>query len=123
MNRRSTASRQRAETRGRRAETIAALYLRGKGYRILATRVRTPVGEIDLIAQRGRTIAFVEVKLRPTIEQALSAVSDHNWRRIGNCAANWMARKPLLSEHNWRYDLIAMAPHKWPAHRTDYWRP
>ena len=62
--------RQRAESGGRRAETLAAWWLRLKGWRILATRARTPVGEVDLVARRGRTLAFVEVKARATDDEA-----------------------------------------------------
>lgn len=123
MARPTPASRQRAEKRGRRAERVAALYLRAKGYAILAARVKTPVGEIDLIAKRGRVIAFIEVKQRATIDLALTAVPDRSWHRIAHAADNWMARQPRLTGHDWRYDLIAMAPRKWPAHQQDYWRP
>ena len=66
--------RRKAERRGRRAELIAAWYLRLKLYRVLARRYRTPVGEIDLIVRRGRTIVFVEVKHRPSEAEALEAV-------------------------------------------------
>ena len=69
------ADRRLAERRGRRAETLAAWYLRLKGYRILARRYRTPVGEIDLIVRRGRLVAFVEVKRRPTEAEAAEAVT------------------------------------------------
>ncbi len=119
----NTGSRQRAERRGRRAETIAAIFLRLKGYRILATRVRTPVGEIDLIAQRGNTVAFIEVKQRSNIALAQTAVPNRNWQRIANAAANWMAKQSRFSDQDWRYDLIAIAPWKWPVHSTDFWRP
>jgi len=123
MARPNTNSRQRAEKRGRRAETIPAIYLRLKGYRILATRVRTPVGEIDLIAQRGNTVAFIEVKQRANIDLAQTAVPDRNWQRIANAAANWMAKQARFSDQDWRYDLIAIAPWKWPVHSPDFWRP
>ena len=63
-------TRRRAERGGRRAEALAALWLRLKGWTILARRVRTPVGEVDLIARRGRTIAFVEVKARASAADA-----------------------------------------------------
>lgn len=66
-----TLERQRAERRGRRAEKIAAWFLRAKGYAVLARRYKTPVGEIDLVARRGRTLAFVEVKARKEGEAAL----------------------------------------------------
>ena len=123
MARPSTVSRQRAEKRGRRAETIAAIYLRMKGYTILATRVRTPVGEIDLIARRGNTVAFIEVKQRANLTLAQAAVPSRNWQRTANAAASWMARQSQFTDQNWRYDLIAIAPWKWPVHSADFWRP
>lgn len=123
MARPTRQSRRKAETRGRRAETLAALVLRLKGYQILASRVRTPVGEIDLIAKRGRVIAFVEVKQRKTVADALVAVPDRNWQRIAAAASNWMARQHGLQNNDWRYDIIALAPYKLPVHRRDYWRP
>ena len=116
-------ARQKAESRGRRAEWLAALALQMKGYRILARRARTPMGEIDLIVRRGRVIAFIEVKQRPTTQAAAIAVPDANWRRIANAASHWAARYPALSSCDWRYDLIAVAPFRWPKHFKDYWRP
>ena len=58
--RRTTPARQRAEAAGRRAERIAGWWLRLKGWRILDRRVRTPAGEVDIIARRGALIAFVK---------------------------------------------------------------
>ncbi|MFT5776628.1 YraN family protein [Hyphomonas sp.] len=95
-------ARQRAERRGRTGETLAALCLRLKGYRILETRLRTPVGEIDLIASKGRIIAFVEVKARARRGDALSAVTPARWQRISRAADFWMARRPHYVDHGWR---------------------
>ena len=67
-------ARKRAESRGRRAEWIAVWWLRLFGYRVLARRARQRVGEIDIVARRGRTLAFVEVKARPDRAQAAEAV-------------------------------------------------
>tara|TARA_R110000787_G_C13162316_1_gene419748 strand:+ start:35 stop:406 length:372 start_codon:yes stop_codon:yes gene_type:complete len=117
------AARQRAERRGRTGETLAALWLRFKGYRILATRLRTPVGEIDLIASKGRIIAFVEVKARARRDHALGAVSPAGWQRISRAADFWMARRPHYADHGWRYDLIAIQPWHLPVHVRDAWRP
>ena len=56
--------RTRAYRHGLFAETVAALLLRLKGHRIVARRYKTPVGEIDLVALKGKRLAFVEVKRR-----------------------------------------------------------
>ena len=112
-----------AERRGRYAETLAAWWLRCKGYSVLAQRVRLPVGEIDLIAQRGAVLAFVEVKQRRRLKDAQSAVSLKNWSRIARAADMWTARKPQLSRLDWRYDLITIVPFDRPRHFRDYWRP
>lgn len=123
MAKRARLSRQQAEARGRRAELFAELLLRAKLYTILARRVRLPMGEIDLIAKRGKTLAFIEVKQRQTLEQCQNAVTAQSWYRISNAAAAWTASKPYLSQLNWRYDLIAVKPGAIPKHFKDFWRP
>jgi putative endonuclease len=115
--------RQAAEKRGRKGEWFAALYLQAKGYRILDRRVRTPMGEVDLIARRGNLIAFVEVKYRRDVQIAAGAVTPASWQRIARAADFWMARHPSLADCGWRYDLIALAPGKLPQHLQDAWRP
>ena len=117
------AARQRAERRGRTGETLAAIFLRLKGYRILEARLRTPVGEIDLIASKGRIIAFVEVKARANRDHALGAVTPAGWQRISRAADFWMARRPRYADFGWRYDLIAVQPWRLPVHLRDAWRP
>ena len=112
-----------AERRGRRAEFLAVCWLRLKGYSILETRARLPVGEIDIVARRGQVLAFVEVKQRPTLALARSAVSSENWQRIAHAAGIWAARHREVSRLDWRYDLIAIVPGRWPTHELDYWRP
>src|SRR5690606_25123476 len=79
---RAQMNRKRAEQGGRRAESFAALWLRLKGWTILARRLRTPVGEVDLVARRGRTLAFVEVKARATAEAAAQALDEYRLRRV-----------------------------------------
>lgn len=117
------AKRQIAEARGRQAERRAALWLRLKGYSILASRVKLPVGEIDLIARKGRLIAFVEVKARARQEDALGAVSVQSWQRIARAAEAWMGQRPKLIDYGWRYDIVALAPGRLPHHLKDAWRP
>ena len=69
-------NRQAAEKRGRGAETLACWYLRLHGWRILARRARVPGGEVDIVARRGRTLAFVEVKARASEDAAAFALDD-----------------------------------------------
>jgi len=76
------ADRKAAERRGRRAEYFAASALVLKGYSILELRYKTPMGEIDIIARRGKLIAFVEVKARASIEDAVNAITHKARQRI-----------------------------------------
>ena len=117
------AKRQAAEQRGRKGERLAALFLQMRGYRILDRRVRTPLGEVDLIARRGDLVAFVEVKHRATLDAAAGSVTPQAWQRISRAADFWMARHPALAGCGWRYDIIALAPRHLPRHIQDAWRP
>lgn len=108
--------RQRAEGRGRRAEAIAAWFLRLKFYRILARRYRTPVGEIDLIVRRGRTIAFIEVKRRSSEAEAIEAVTMKARRRIARAAELWIAAHPAAATFDQRFDVVITVPRRLPRH-------
>ena len=116
-------ARRDAEHRGRRAEWIAQTWLRLKGYSILATRFKRPVGEIDIIARRGQMLVFIEVKQRPTIAAAQDAVPDLAWERIARTAQIWSAAYPAMQMLDWRFDLIAVNAKGFPKHFRDYWRP
>jgi putative endonuclease len=113
--------RQRAERGGRRAETLAAWWLRLKGWRILATRARTPVGEVDLIARRGRTLAFIEVKARATDDDAGLALDDYRLRRVARAAEALSARYARATD-TIRIDAIFIVHGRWPRHVPDVWR-
>jgi putative endonuclease len=115
--------REAAEARGRRAEALAAWWLRAKGYTILSIRVKLPVGEIDIVAMKRDVIVFIEVKERATLEAAMGAVTPGAWRRIARAAESWMAQRPRYNACGWRYDIIALAPGRLPAHVRDAWRP
>jgi putative endonuclease len=108
--------RRAAERRGRRAETLAAWFLRLRGYRLLARRFRTPVGEIDLVMRRGRTIVFVEVKQRPSETEALEAVTAKGRRRIARAAQYWLAGHPAAAGLDLRYDVVVARPGCLPRH-------
>jgi putative endonuclease len=112
--------RQRAEQRGRAAETIAAWYLRFKGYRILARRVRTPMGEVDLIARRGGTVAFVEVKARATEAELALAIDEYRLRRVA-AAVNALAPRFARGNDLIRIDVMLVAPGRWPRHLENVW--
>ena len=106
----------RAYRRGHRGEWLAALALMLKGYRIVARRYRTKLGEIDLIARRGDLVAVVEVKARPTLQEAMDAIGPQAMRRIEAAADLWLARQPDYAKLSIRFDLVAVLPRRWPVH-------
>lgn len=110
-----------ARKMGRRAEVLAALWLMAKGYRILGFRLVTPLGEIDLLAQRGGVLAVVEVKQRATIEDALDAVTPTQRDRLRRAAAHLSAHRSGLRGLRPRLDLIALSPGRAPRHLPDAW--
>ncbi|WP_309645168.1 YraN family protein [Phenylobacterium sp.] len=110
-----------ARLAGRRAEVWAAIWLMAKGYRILGFRLRTPQGEIDLLAQRGQVLAVVEVKQRTTLESALEAVTATQRERLRRAGEMLASRRPSLQKLAVRLDLIALAPGKLPIHSRDAW--
>ena len=113
-------SRQRAEQGGRRAERLAALWLQLKGWKILGRRVRTPVGEVDLVARRGRVVAFVEVKARATAEDAALALDEWRLRRVA-AAAEALAHRYARAGDDIRLDAIFIVPRRLPRHMANVW--
>lgn len=111
-----------AERRGRRAETLAALWLRLKGYRILARRFRTPAGEVDLIARRGRVLAFVEVKARRDFSAAIEAVGRRQRERTVRAALAFLARTPRAAGCDLRFDIVVIRPRRPPHHLVNAWQ-
>ncbi|MGH6955196.1 MAG: YraN family protein [Caulobacteraceae bacterium] len=111
----------RARLAGRRGEVAAALWLMVKGYRILGFRLRTPHGEIDLLARKGGVLAVVEVKLRGTAEAALESVTWRQRQRLRRAAEAYAAARAPLKGAAIRLDLMALAPRRWPCHIRDAW--
>lgn len=111
-----------ARASGRMAEWRAALYLMSKGYRILGFRLKTPVGEIDILAHRRNVLAVVEVKRRTTLEEALDCVSAEQRSRLRRAGRMIGASRPGLKTAYVRLDLIALAPGRWPRHIIDAWK-
>lgn len=115
-------ARRRAYGRGRRAERLAAWWLRAKGYRIVARGFRAPVGEIDLIARRGRVLALVEVKARADLDTAREALAPRQRRRIARAAHLFLQRRPDLAGLEVRFDVMLIAPGRRPRHVPGAWR-
>ncbi|MEO0635237.1 MAG: YraN family protein [Pseudomonadota bacterium] len=111
-----TLKRQTAERRGRRAEWLAAMALRLKGFRILAQRFKTPLGEIDLIARRGDLVVLVEVKARRSLMACHEAITATAAQRIESAGDLWLSRQPDAHRLSVRKDLIAIVPWRWPRH-------
>ena len=114
-------TKRQAWLRGRFAETLSAWVLRLKGFRILARGFRVPVGEIDIIARRGNILAFIEVKARKSLDDALHALGPQQRRRIERTALAFLAQNHQLSTCDARYDLIVQSPRSWPRHLTGAW--
>ena len=98
------------------AEGRASLFLAAKGYRTLAKRWKTPVGEIDLVVKRGNLIAFVEVKARAKLDAAAESVLPRQKKRIIAAAEAWLAAHPEHAGYDMRFDAVLIAPGKLPRH-------
>lgn len=116
------AARREAWRRGRLAEALSVWRLRLGGWRIVATNHKTPVGEIDIIARRGSVLAFVEVKARPTVEEAAEAIAAPQRRRIERAAEAFLAREPRFAALDARFDVMLVLPWRLPQHLPDAWR-
>lgn len=114
--------RRKAYLRGHRGEWLAAAALMVKGYRILARRYRTRLGEIDLIARRGDLVLIVEVKARRTLQEAMEAIAHESERRIEAAADLWLSRQPDHGRLSVRFDMVAVLPWRWPVHVPDVFR-
>lgn len=112
-------AKRRHERRGRVSELLAAAVLCLKGYRIIDRRYRSRAGEIDLIAVRGRRLAFVEVKLRPTLAAAEMATTARQADRMARAAERWVWRHPGFRSHEIGLDVLLCAPWRFPQHRAN----
>lgn len=112
--------RRAAEASGRDGETRAAWYLRLKGWRILDRRVRTPSGEVDLVAKRGKLIAFVEVKTRKTAAELDFAIDEPRLARVA-AAAEYLMPRYATDGEDIRVDVVLIAPGSLPRHIENAW--
>lgn len=111
-----TRRRQKAHRAGHAAEWIAIVYLRLTGWRILARRFLVKGGEIDVIARRGRTIAFVEVKLRTSLDLAATSIDAAKRRRMARAARAFVSRQRAGADFTYRADAVFLAPWRLPRH-------
>lgn len=102
--------------RGLWAETLCCLVLRLKLYRIVARRYKTGLGEIDIIAARGRSLAVIEVKIRKSQELAASSISSRQQARLFRAASVFLAQHPAFAGHDLRFDAMLVAPFRLPVH-------
>jgi len=116
---------QRSRT-GKRAEFLAAWWLRLKGFAIVArgwtNRRGSGAGEIDIVAKRGNLLVFVEVKARADIDKAAHALRPAQRNRISRGALAFVAAHPHLERCAMRFDVILVSPKHWPCHISDAWR-
>lgn len=120
--RNQTLNKRQAEKHGKTAEMLAALLLRIKGYSVKNQRFRTPAGEIDIVAQKGNLIAFIEVKARRDTATALESITHKQRERIENAAQLWL-QQHASQNFAVRFDVITVAPKQLPTHMMDAWRP
>ena len=114
-------NREAAERRGRGAETLACWFLRLKGWRVLARRARVPGGEVDIVARRGRTLVFVEVKARSSESAAAFALDQSRLRRVA-VAAERLAPRYQRAGDDIRIDALFIVPRHWPRHLENVWQ-
>ena len=114
--------RQIAESSGRKGESWAAWWLRLQGWNILDRRVKTPRGEIDLVARRGRLVAFIEVKRRKTVEELDLAIDEYRLRRVA-AAVEAVSHRYAGPGDTIRIDVLLLAPGRWPRHIVNAWQP
>jgi putative endonuclease len=101
---------------GLSAESRAAAFLIAKGFRILARRFRTPLGEIDIVARRRGVLIFVEVKARDSFDAAAEAIGKRQQSRIIAAAQLWLASHPEDAMRDMRFDVVLVVPGRLPRH-------
>ena len=111
-----------AEARGRKAERRAAWWLRLHGWRILGERLRVAAGEVDLVARRGRVVAFIEVKWRERPEDLDLAIDQYRLRRVA-AAAEMLSPRFARPDDDIRIDVMLLAPGRLPRHLVHVWQP
>ncbi|HEX3954548.1 MAG TPA: YraN family protein [Stellaceae bacterium] len=113
---------QQARRRGHIAELLCRWHLRLRGWRVVAVDWRCPLGEIDILARRGRVLAIIEVKSRGDLASAAESVLRRQRRRIARAASAFLMGRPDLADLSLRFDVMLVAPLRPPQHLPDAWR-
>ena len=111
-----------ADAHGRRAEEEAATFLMEDGWEILAMRVKTPRGEVDIVARRPGVVVFVEVKWRAKVADLDLAIDARRLSRVA-AAVEILAPRFVLPGDDWRIDVLLLAPGAAPRHIANAWQP
>ncbi len=104
------------------AEQIAALWLRLKGYRLLARNWRSPMGEIDILARRGDILVLVEVKSRGEFSAAAEALRAEQAHRLRRALDHYVQLHPQFRDLDRRCDCILFARGYLPQHIKNAWQ-
>jgi putative endonuclease len=104
------------------AESIATKLLTDKGFKILSQRYRTQAGEIDIVAENGGRLSFVEVKARRSLDEAAWSITPRQQRRIANAAGLWLQEYPDYLQHDMTFDAVLVAPNRRPEYISDAFR-
>lgn len=116
MGERDEHARRLAHFWGLRAEALAALWLQARLYRVIARNYRIQGGEIDIVARRATTIAFVEVKARGDLDAAILAITPQKQKRFSRAANRWLAAHPWAARYTLRADAVLISPGRLPRH-------
>ncbi len=111
--------RQRRYRSGLTAEFVAGVYLMARGYHLLERRCKTAAGEIDIVAVRGKRLAFVEVKRRKSIGEAEASITRHQRDRVRKAALVWIGARPRFQGHDIGFDLVFLVPGRLPVYLPD----
>lgn len=122
MSPRTREQRHEADQRGRQGEAEAAMFLVYQGWQILAKRVKTKAGEIDLIVKRTGLVAFVEVKWRARAANLADAIDERRLSRVA-AAVEMVWQDYACQGEDVRIDVIPLAPGRKPTHIENAWMP
>lgn len=103
------------------AEVLCRAWLMLCGYRIVASRYKSPLGEIDIIAAKSKTLAIIEVKFRPSEEAAIQAISPRQRGRLERATKAFISFNPKFASYDVRFDAMLVYPPTRIKHIKNAW--